>query len=86
MRITKQELIPYIGHCLDDALSVRRAEDMPDNARLVVYQCGFETRVIAVWSYLGCRLDEYEAEEIATDYLLEIGQPIGPALAAYYVI
>jgi hypothetical protein len=46
---------------------------MPSNARLVGWQCGFEPLFVAVWSYLDVRLDDCEAEEIATDFLIERG-------------
>lgn len=73
----RQDAIPYISFCVDDALAERRIEDMPDNARLVGWQCGFEPLFVAVWSYLDgtdgvpSRLDDDEAEEIARDYLAE---------------
>lgn len=69
----RDDLIPYIAHCLDDALSVRRLDEMPYTARIVGWQCGFEPLCVAVWSYLGVRLDASEAEEIAADYLDECG-------------
>ena len=73
---TKTELVPYIAHCLDDALCVRTIADMPDPSlvRLVVWECGFEPLVVAVWSYLpDTRLDASDAEDIARDYLFERG-------------
>jgi hypothetical protein len=75
--MTRAQAIPYISYCVDDALSPRDIKDMPPNARLVGWQCGFEPLFVAVWSYLADtqgnhnRLDEDEAEEIATDYLKE---------------
>lgn len=55
---------------------------MPDNARLIGWQCGFEPMFVAVWSYLGVRLDDDDAVEIAKDYLAEIrwfnGEPTAP--------
>lgn len=66
--------IQYIAHCLDDALAVRQLAEMPNNARLIGYQCGYEPLFIAVWSYLpGITLNVDEAEEIARDYLTELG-------------
>lgn len=71
--LNKKTVVDYIGHCLDDSLNVRTLADMPANARFVVYACGFEPMVVAVWSYLpGVTLDESDAEDIARDYLLEI--------------
>lgn len=65
------DALPYVSFYLDNALSERKAVDMPENARLVGYQCGFEPLFVAVWSYLGGTLEAEEAEEIARDYLLE---------------
>lgn len=70
--MTRNELLPYVSFCLDDSLNVRTGESIPEDARLVVYQCGFEPLVVAVWSYLpGCTVDDVDAEDIARDYLLE---------------
>jgi len=69
--MTRDQAIPYISYCVDDALAERDIADMPANARLVGWQCGFEPMFVAVWSYLGSELDESEAEEIATDLLTE---------------
>lgn len=74
--MNREQARPYISLCVDDALSVRRIEEMPSNARLVGWQCGFEPMFVAVWSYLdedgnGEPLDMAEAEEIATDLLAE---------------
>jgi hypothetical protein len=82
----RSEALPYVGHCLDNALSVRTQADMPKNARLVGYQCGFEPMFVAVWSYLGGTLDANEAEEIAADYLDEIGWFSDGIVDADYVI
>lgn len=71
---TRNDLLQYVSHALDDSLNVRTGETIPDEACLVVWQCGFEPQVVAVWSYLpGCRVDAGEAEHIAMDYLVEIG-------------
>jgi hypothetical protein len=69
--MTREQALPYVSFCLDDALSERSIDDMPANARLVGWQCGFEPLFVAVWSYLDVRLEDVEAEEIARDYLLE---------------
>ena len=84
--MTRDQALPYIGHCLDDALAVRKLKDMPEHARLVGWQCGFEPMFVAVWSYLGVRLDDEEAEEIATDYLTEIKWFAGAATPADFII
>jgi hypothetical protein len=75
--MTRDQALPYISYCVDDALAERDQKDMPDNARLVGWQCGFEPMFVAVWSHLADtqgnhnRLDDDEAEEIARDYLQE---------------
>jgi hypothetical protein len=69
--MTREDALPYVSYCVDDALSERQTEDMPANARLVGWQCGFEPLFVAVWSYLDVRLDDDEAVELATDLLTE---------------
>jgi hypothetical protein len=69
--MTREQAIPYISACVDDTLAVRSIDDMPADARLIGWQCGFEPLFVAVWSYLNVRLDDEDAEEIARDYLLE---------------
>lgn len=68
----QSQLEKYIGFCLDDTGATHELKDKPDNARLVVYQAGFEPLVVAVWSYLNVKLDDEEAIEIADDFLKEI--------------
>jgi hypothetical protein len=70
--MTREQALPYVSYCVDDASSPRSIEDMPANARLVGWQCGFEPLFVAVWSYLpNIRLDDGEAAIIATDFLQE---------------
>jgi hypothetical protein len=75
--MTREQAREYISFCVDDALNERSIDDMPANARLVGWQCGFEPLFVAVWSYLADtqgnrnRIDDIEAEEIATDLLVE---------------
>lgn len=70
--MNRKQATPYIGHCVDSALAERRITDMPANARLVGWQCGFEPMFVAVWSMFdGVKLDSDEAAEIATDLLIE---------------
>lgn len=72
--MNRQQALAYVGHALDDAGAVRTGEVIPLKARLVGWQCGFEPMFVAVWSYLpGVFLDDDDAEDIATDYLKEIG-------------
>jgi hypothetical protein len=70
--MTRNEALPYVSFALDDALAVRTGEPIPEHARLIGWQCGFEPLFVAVWSYIpGVRLDDDEAEDIARDYLIE---------------
>jgi hypothetical protein len=70
--MTREMALPYVSYYLDDALAERAATDMPANARLVGWQCGFEPLFVAVWSYLpDTSLSDDEAIEIATDFLRE---------------
>jgi hypothetical protein len=69
--MTREQALPYVSFCVDDAMGIRSIDDMPDNARLIGWQCGFEPLFVAVWSYLGVRLSDYEAEMLATDLLME---------------
>lgn len=74
---TKSDLLPYVGFCVDDAMCERPVSDIPadlSRVRFVVWQCGFEPQVVAVWSYLPeCTVDDSEAEELAAGLLLERG-------------
>jgi hypothetical protein len=80
--MTRNEALGYVSCAVDDALSPRSPADAPTNARLVGWHCGFEPMFVAVWSYLGVNVDEEEAVEIATDYLVErawfAGEPTDP--------
>lgn len=72
---------PYVGYCVDDALAEHQRSDIPDPAdkvRLVGWQCGFEPMFVAVWSYLGHRLDDETAVELAQDLLREKGWLTAP--------
>lgn len=84
--MTKDEALPDVSFCLDDTLAIRDISEMPDNARLVGWQCGFEPMFVAVWSYLGGRLDDDEAVELATDLLVERRWFAGEPCAPDYVI
>jgi hypothetical protein len=69
---TREAAKAYIAFCVDDALSERSVDDMPANARLVGWQCGFEPLFVAVWSYLpNARVDDEDAVSIATELLEE---------------
>lgn len=82
----RADAIPYIAFCVDDAMSVRSIEDMPANARLVGWQCGFEPMFVAVWSYLDVKLGDDEAEALASDMLEERKWFSGEATPADYVL
>jgi len=72
--MNRQQALAHVGHSLDDAGAVHTGEVIPMKARLVGWDCGFEPMFVAVWSYLpGVRLDDDTAEDIAADYLAEIG-------------
>ena len=45
----RSQALPYISFAVDTALSERKPSDMPRNARLVGWQCGFELLFVAVW-------------------------------------
>jgi hypothetical protein len=80
--MTREQALQYVSYAVDDALSERDQSEMPANARLVGWQCGFEPMFVAVWSYLGNKLDDVEAEELAIDLLTELAwfsdQPTEP--------
>jgi len=69
--MNREQALPYVSFYVDDAQAFRSRDEMPDNARLVGWQCGFEPLFVAVWSYLDVRLDDDEAAELATDMLRE---------------
>lgn len=84
--MTRKQALPYVSYTIDDALSADR-QPISESARLVGWQCGFEPLFVAVQSYLpGITLDDEEAEEIATDYLREIGWFNGDPTPADYII
>ena len=67
-----EDAIPYLRtEGVDNAQAFRNAADRPANARLVGWQCGSEPMFVAVWSYLGDRLEDIEAVELAIDLLAE---------------
>lgn len=84
--MTRDQALPYVSFCVDDALSERKLSDAPPNARLVGWQCGFEPLFVAVWSYLDVALSDDEAAEIATDLLVEKKWFAGEATAPDYII
>lgn len=57
----------------DSDVKVSRESGYKYRSVLVGWQCGFEPLFVAVHSYLDVRLDDDEAIELATDYLVERG-------------
>lgn len=53
---------------------------------LVGWQCGFEPMFVAIHSYLDVAITDADAEEIAQEYLAEIGWFSGEATDADYII
>lgn len=82
----RSQVIPYISYAVDNALSEHNPSEMPANARLVGWQCGFEPLFVAVWSYLGNTLEDAEAIEMATDLLEEKKWFSGEATPPDYVL
>jgi hypothetical protein len=82
--MTRSDALRFVSFAVDDAASQRDIKDMPPNARLVGWQCGFEPLFVAVWSYLpDVRLAAEDAADLATDLLIERnwfadGQPKDP--------
>lgn len=72
----------YIDYHLDD--TGNDATFTPDNnTQYVIYEAGFEPLVVAVQSYLpNTTVPANEAEELATDYLQEIGWSDNPEVQA----
>lgn len=72
MQTVKLEAISYF---ISDALSVTTYPpyNLP-HLTIVGYMVGFEPLLVAVYSYLpDCKVSQADAEDIADDYLLEIG-------------
>lgn len=71
--MTAEEALPFVAHVLDTALSTDHSvKEIGPETWLVGWQCGFEPLFVAVIpSYT--RADRDEAEEIAMDWLQEIG-------------
>lgn len=85
--MNRKTAMQYIGGAVDDTGAEREYSDIPANARLVGWQCGFEPMFVAVWSYLpSITLDACEAEELAADLLIERQWFAGEPTAADYVI
>lgn len=72
MKLTREQYLPFVLVVIDDSLNVQRPDAMTRLARLVVWQHGIETIVIAVQSYLGVSIDDGEAADLATEYMEEV--------------
>ena len=79
-----EDLKSYVGYVVDDALNGwKLGEDLQyavikPASVLVCWQCGYEPMCVAVNSYLDGEdnpdwIEDQDAEELATDYLEEIG-------------
>jgi len=95
--MTRDQAIPYIGYVCDNALNGWRIGEnrfsvVRPNSVLIGWQCVFEPMFVSVHSYLSDTdgnvdtIDPVEAEEIATDYLDEIGWFANDPVGADYVI
>lgn len=71
--MTREQALNYISFCIDDKYRVQSIDDMPGDARLVGWQCGFEPMFVAVWSahLPGIPLEDDEAADIVSDVLIE---------------
>ena len=74
--MTREEAIQYVSFQMDDAHDRRNAKpsDVNQDDRLVGFHQDLETVFVAVRSHLpGVRLSDQVAEDLARDYLTEIG-------------
>ncbi len=74
MQITREQALPLVAYCVDDALALYPASEVHDHpeARLVGFGAGFDMVFVACWSYLSeAPLDAEDACELAIDIMLE---------------
>jgi hypothetical protein len=74
--MTREEAIQYVSLQMDDARGRRNAKpsDVSQDDRLVGFHQDLETVFVAVRSHLpGVKLTDQIAEDLARDYLTEIG-------------
>ena len=74
--MTREEAIQYVSFQMDDARDRRNAKpsDVIRDDRLVGFHQELETVFVAVRSHLpGVKLTDQVAEDLARDYLTEIG-------------
>lgn len=87
MTTLREQAKDYISYYMDDSLAVHdQPFEITDKVRLVGWQCGFEPLFVAVRSYLDVSLDDDEAEDIAKDYLTEIGWFADEPTSADYIL
>lgn len=69
--MNRQQAMPYVSFAVNDSGNQSSSNEkfIPKHARLVGWQCGFEPLFVAVYSTVGVRLDDSDAEEIATELL-----------------
>lgn len=85
--MNRTEAIKYLrDEGVDTANAFRLASDRPPNARLIGWNCGAEPMFVAVWCYLGFRVDDYDAIELAVDYLCEKKWFSGPPTQPDFVL
>ena len=87
MNTQAQALLPYVSHVLDTASSPDHTiADIGPGTYLVAWQCGFEPMVVAVVASYTEAMDVDDAEEIARDWLEEIGWFSGEPAEADYIV
>lgn len=84
--MNRKRALQHVSYAVDDARTQRDVRDLPPEARLVGWEVGFEPMFVAVWSYIGVRLDDDEAVELATDLLVERGWFSDGATEPRYVL
>ena len=94
--MNRNDALKYVAYVVDDSGCGRRLHDdqhaiVRDEpyrhpSVLVGWQCGFEPLFVAVHSYLDVAITDADAEEIAQEYLAEIGWFGGEATDADYII
>lgn len=70
----------------DGSLPSRERKGFEHSSVLVGWQCGFEPLFVAVHSYLDVEIEDTEAEDMAADYLDEIGWFASERKPADYII
>lgn len=83
--MTRDQAKPYVSYIVDDSGNGRKLNDDPHAviieqntefqhaSKLIGWQCGFEPLFIAVHSYLNVTINDADAEDMAAEYLEDIG-------------